>query len=45
MLINGDKFMHPDTIEWLFMIMAYVNLAEEARHAKQAFVMDPSSAG
>ncbi len=39
MLINGDKFMHPDTIEWLFMTMAYVNLAEEARHAKQAFVM------
>jgi exopolysaccharide production protein ExoQ len=39
MLINGDKFMHPDTIEWLFMIMAYVNLAEETRHAKQAFIM------
>jgi exopolysaccharide production protein ExoQ len=39
MLINGDKFMHPDTIEWLFMILAYVNLAEEARHRKQEVVM------
>jgi O-antigen ligase len=39
MLINGDKFMHPDTIEWLFMVLAYVNLAEEARHRKHEFAM------
>ena len=37
MLINGDKFMYPDTIEWLVLVMAYVNLAEEARVTKQAF--------
>jgi O-antigen ligase len=39
LLINGDKFMYPDTLEWLLMVMAYVNLAEEARRTKEAFVM------
>jgi hypothetical protein len=39
MLFNGGKFMYPDSIEWLLMVMAYVNLAEEARHMKEAFLI------
>jgi O-antigen ligase len=45
MLFNGDKFMYPDSLEWLLMVMAYVSLAEEARRTKQEFAMaNPSHA-
>jgi O-antigen ligase len=29
--INGQKFMYPDTIEWVLFVLAYINLAEEKR--------------
>ena len=34
MLIDGDKFMYPSTIEWLLFVIAYVNLADEARNGR-----------
>jgi exopolysaccharide production protein ExoQ len=37
MLINGDKFMYPDSLEWLLLVMAYISLAEGARHTKAGF--------
>jgi exopolysaccharide production protein ExoQ len=33
-LINGDKFMLPDTLEWVFVVTTYVNLAEEVRRIR-----------
>jgi exopolysaccharide production protein ExoQ len=33
-VINGDKFMYPDTIEWILFALAYINLAEEVRRSK-----------
>jgi len=39
MIFNGDKFMYPDSLEWLLLVMAYVSLAEEARHTREEFSM------
>lgn len=39
MLFNGDKFMYPDSLEWLLMVMAYISLAEEARRTREEFAM------
>ena len=32
--INGQKFMYPDTIEWVLFVLAYINLAEEKRRTR-----------
>jgi exopolysaccharide production protein ExoQ len=32
--INGDKFMYPDTIEWVLFVLAYINLTEEVRRTR-----------
>ena len=37
-LINGDKYLYPDTIEWLLFVVAYVTLAEQVRSDKLAVV-------
>jgi exopolysaccharide production protein ExoQ len=37
MLFNGDKFMYPDSLEWLLFVMAYISLAEAARHTREGF--------
>jgi exopolysaccharide production protein ExoQ len=37
-LVNGDKFMYPDTIEWVLLVVAYINLSDEVRRMNQASV-------
>jgi O-antigen ligase len=32
--INGDKFMYPDTMVWVFFVLAYTNLANEVRRTR-----------
>lgn len=34
-LVNGDKYMYPNTIEWVLFVLAYVNLAEAAKRIRQ----------
>jgi exopolysaccharide production protein ExoQ len=43
MLVNGDKFMYPDSLEWLLFVMAYISLAEAARHTKEEFAFASSA--
>ena len=33
-VINGDKFMYPDSLVWVFFVIAYTNVANEARRTR-----------
>lgn len=34
--VNGEKFMFPDTVEWLFFVVAYISLKESARDIRDS---------